>query len=402
MVGQEGLEASVESYLTGKRGGVLYLIGPEGQTIRKLAEAPSEPAQDVYATLERDFQAGVQRAISDYRAAAVVLERDTGRVLAMASSPSFDPNAWAPGNNNAYTQLSELGDPSQPLYNRATRGLYPLGSVFKIITIAAALESGLFTPETTYECGYVFEELPGFPRYDWTWEKFQEDEETQPSGLLTLPEGLIRSCNPYFWHMGLKLFDQGLTTAVSDMARGFGLDSETGLESLAEEAGNIRPMSRVDAINLAIGQGKRWRLRVASCVAAVRTAAPLYTPTGRPGCPARRAYPGLLLRGELPIGQNPRSSRMRWSVAQHNRGTALEVCRQEIAVSGKPVQLSRRGTRTPGSPGTLPRGRRPPGHCHRGLVENTGEIGIRCPDLRRIVSCTISCPASSIPEESLA
>jgi penicillin-binding protein 2 len=301
----------------------------------------------VYATLERDFQAGVQRAISDFRGAAVVLERDTGRVLAMASSPSFDPNAWAPGNNNAYTLLSELGDPSQPLYNRATRGLYPLGSVFKIVTIAAALESGSYTPESTYECGYVFEELPGFPRYDWTWEKFQEDEETQPSGLLTLPEGLIRSCNPYFWHIGLDLFNQGKTTAISDMARGFGLGSETGIESLGEEAGNIPdPQSQVDAINLAIGQGDSLvtPLQVASFVAAVGNGGTLYTPelidrVAPPGGEPTQVFSSSA-RGELPISpenlliiQDAMEGVVR---STDPRGTALEVfAGLRIAVAGK-------------------------------------------------------------------
>jgi cell division protein FtsI/penicillin-binding protein 2 len=281
LVGQSGLEAWGEGYLEGKRGGALYVNNAEHQPIRKLAESLPEPSQAITTTLDMDLQLAAQQSLQGFSGAAVVLERDTGRVLAMASSPEFDPNAFAPGNNNSYAEISQINSPTQPLYDRAAQGQYPLGSVFKIITMAAALQSGLYTPETTYDCGYEFNELPGFPRYDWTWEYFQEDGKTQPSGLLDLRGGLIRSCDPFFWHIGLGLFDRGLTKAVSDMARGFGLGSPTGLEGEEEMNGNVPdPASQVDALNLAIGQGdlQVTPLQVADFVAAVGNGGTLYRP----------------------------------------------------------------------------------------------------------------------------
>lgn len=281
-VGQSGLEQWGEDYLSGKRGGALYVFNSQGQIETKLAEVQSQPSQAIYTTLDRDFQLGVQQAIAGFRAAAVVIELKTGRVLAMASSPGFDPNAFEPANQNSSSLVSDyFSDPSNPTFNRATQGQYPLGSVFKIITMATALESGKFTPDSTYECGYFFDELPGVQLKDWTWDYFQENGKTMPSGHLTLPQGLIRSCNPFFYHIGLGLYDQGLTTAVSEMARKFGLGSKTGIEGVQEEAGQVvNPESRMDATNQAIGQGQLLvtPLQVARFVAAIGNGGTLYRP----------------------------------------------------------------------------------------------------------------------------
>lgn len=281
-VGRKGLELWGEQILSGKSGGSLYVFNPEGKPVAQLGSTPSQPAGEIFSTVDRDFQSGVQRAIAGFSGAAVVLERDTGRVLAMASSPGFDSNAFQTENYNWNTSLNQiLTNPENPQFNRATQGQYPLGSVFKLITISAGLESGRYTPDTQYQCGYVFEELEGFPRYDWTYDHFQDDGFTQPSGLLTLSQGLMRSCNPFFWHIGLDLYDQGLTTAISDMARGFGLGTRTGIEVVDEEAGLIPdPVSQVDAINLAIGQGDMTvtPIQIARFVAALGNGGTLYRP----------------------------------------------------------------------------------------------------------------------------
>lgn len=308
LIGQSGLEKWAEAPLLGKRGGALYVRDENHQAIQTLAENPAVASQNITTTLDMDLQIGVQNALSGLPGAAVVLERDTGRVLAMASSPTFNPNGFNPASINSFTELSELSNPLKPLYNRATQGQYPLGSVFKIISMAAGLESGLFTTESSYDCGYLFTDVPGVRKQDWTYEHFLEDGETQPSGLLTLPEGLIRSCNPWFYHIGQVLYEAGQTNAISDMARAFGLGSLTGIQGVDELPGNVPdPASIEDALDLATGQSQLQvtPLQVASFVAAVGNGGTLYTPQVIERIAPPNGEPSVVfepqVRGTLPV-----------------------------------------------------------------------------------------------------
>jgi penicillin-binding protein 2 len=287
-VGQSGIEKWGEQYLSGKTGGTLYVVDKTGMVVSTLFKSDSKPASSITLTIDKDLQIETQKALSGFRGSIVVMERKTGRVLAMVSSPKYDPNLFDPNNANSVSALNNLiSDPNTPLLDRSVQGQYPLGSVFKVITFSAALESGTYTPETPYDCGYHFTELPNLVLNDWTWEHYQNEllatgeGTTRPSGPIDLTGGLMRSCDPYFWHIGLDLFNQGRVSAVADMARGFGLGSKTGIGEIDEVSGTIaNPPSQLDAVNQAIGQGDVLvtPLQVADLMAAIGNGGTLYRP----------------------------------------------------------------------------------------------------------------------------
>ena len=276
-VGAAGVEKWGEQYLRGKPAADLYAVNPDGTFDTMLGKAEPEAAKAIYTTIDRDFQLLVQKALLGFTGAIVVLERDTGRVLAMASSPSFDPNYFTPQNYNSQWALQDLvNDNERPLWNRAAQSAYPLGSVFKLVTTAAALESGLFKPTSRYECTSQYTELPGYVGNDWTY-----DKELPPSGNLSLVEGIMRSCNPWFYHLGLELYRQKGGAYLADWAREFGLGSATGVDAVAEEAGQINnPTTEGAAVQMGIGQGDMLvtPLQAANMVAAIGNGGTLYRP----------------------------------------------------------------------------------------------------------------------------
>ncbi len=356
LVGKQGIERWAENYLAGKHGGTLYVVNPStGAIVTKVGESQPQAADSVYLTLDRNLQYYTELALRPFRGAAVVIERDTGRVLAMASSPDFDSNAFQPNNPYQAEQISALFQrQDQPLLNRAAQGQYPLGSVFKIITMSAGMESGLYQPDTTFDCQYEWTNLPDKVRHDWTWQHCQNrllagkecnTSDSTPSGPLTLQEGLMRSCNPFFWDIGYTLYQNNRPNDIANMARAFGLGQKTGIEQIEEEPGNIpNPASAIDVVNEAIGQGdvQVTPLQVARFVAAVGNGGTLYRPqlvekiTPVDGNPITVFKPQAV--GTLPIQPfrlQAIQEAMTW-VVENPRGTAnFRLRGLRIPVAGK-------------------------------------------------------------------
>ena len=276
-IGASGLEAWGEEYLGGTHGADLYVKDLQGQVLTKIAEADAKPAQSIYTTINSQLQYWLQQSLGDQVGAIVVMERDTGKVIAMVSNPGFDPNVFV-GPSYTYYSIAEVTqNPFNPMYNRAAQGVYPPGSVFKIVTMAAALETGVFTKDYPYFCDSLWYELDGWVGKDWTY-----DKGFGASGLLTLQQGLMRSCNPWFWHIAYTLWNDGYRTAIPDVAAGFGLGKPTGIE-IPEFEGNINmsPTDINEYVQMAIGQStlQNSPLQIASFVAAVGNGGTLHQPT---------------------------------------------------------------------------------------------------------------------------
>ncbi len=309
-IGRLGVEAWGEEYLSGTRGGALYVISPEGGIVTQLAQSQPQPAASITTTLDAELQVAAQEAIKDFNGSIVVLERDTGRILAMVSSPGFNPN-WADINNYNSGWGDYFPDERQRFFNRATQGQYEPGSIFKVISMAAAMESGVYSANSTLECGYEWNGLAGVTLYDWTLAK-----DRPASGNLNLMEGLMRSCNPWFYEIGLQLYDAGFTDAVAEMARAFGLGSSTGLQILPEAEGNVHTPSedptvgRGEAVQQGIGHGATTitPLQAAVYTAALGNGGTLYAPylvesVTTPDGESILEF-GPQVNGELPISEN--------------------------------------------------------------------------------------------------
>ncbi len=330
-IGAAGVELWAEPYLAGKPAADLYVVKPDGTYATRLANVDPQAPDTVYLTIDRDLQYQVQRALYGFSGAIVVMEVDTGRILAMVSSPEFDPNFMQPENYNfQYGYEAIINDTEgAPLWNRATQSAYPLGSVFKLITAAAALESGLYETTSIYECTSQYTELDGFVGDDWTLEKG-----LPPSGTLNLLEGLMRSCNPWFYHLGLDLYQKMGATYLSDMARGFGLGSDTGIGTLQEETGSIQdPTTDGAAVQMGIGQGDMLvtPIQVVDFIAAIANGGTLYRPqviekiTSMSGENVYSFKPEV--RGTLPVSEETIAALQEGMrmVVEEERGTAHSV-----------------------------------------------------------------------------
>ena len=323
--GSTGLESAYEEVLSGQRGASLYIKDAQGQIVSQIVETSSSPGQSITTTIDPNLQLLLQRSLGNYRGAIVVIEIDTGRVLAMVSNPQFDPNLFDINNQNFFYAQNPYLQPNDPVFNRATNGQYPLGSVFKIISMAAGLDTGVFDTTEQLFCGHSIEAC-GNELFDWTF-----DKELPPSGDLTLPGALMRSCNPWFYYIGEQLFFQGHPNAIADMSRSFGLGQLTGVE-IAEQPGNIPAQVATCEGNtqLAIGQGEMTvtPLQVANMVAALGNGGTLYRPALVEQIGPENAPPTYTFRpeaiGTLPISEENRldiENAMR-EVIINRRGTA--------------------------------------------------------------------------------
>lgn len=283
LVGQTGLEAWGEPYLTGQRGGALTLIDKHGAWVSTLAEHPAVPARSLYTTLRRDFQQTVEALLAEggKPGAIVALDPRDGAILALASYPTYDLNRFVPAiSADDWAKLD--ADPQRPLVNRALQAAYPPGSVFKIVTLAAGLEGGGLTRDSHFTCHGTWTSLGAeWPKVCWL---------KTGHGQIDVITGLTVSCDVVFYEIGL-LLDTLDASILPTCAQGFGLGQPTGLQELPESPGLVpdvtwkraaydEPWVPGDSVNLAIGQGflLTTPLQIARLVSAVANGGVLLRP----------------------------------------------------------------------------------------------------------------------------
>jgi penicillin-binding protein 2 len=275
-IGQYGLERQWEQLLRGQSGGQQVEVDALGRRVRVLHEVTDVPGYTMRLTLDRQLQESAFDALKGKEGTIVALDVQSGAILALASTPAFDPNTFARGiKSEEWSAL--IKDRLRPLSNRAIQGQYPPGSTFKIIMSIAGLEEGVIQPETViYDPGY----FPFGNRSFRDWKKGGH-------GTVNLHKAIVESCDTYFYQLGPKL---GIDR-IAKWARAFGLGEKTGVSLDDEKSGVIpdtewkrkryrQPWFPGETVSVAIGQGyvTVTPLQLANMMAAVANGGKLYRP----------------------------------------------------------------------------------------------------------------------------
>jgi penicillin-binding protein 2 len=224
-IGKSGIEKSEDLPLRGSAGTSQVEVNAYGRVVREVARSDGQPGQDVVLGLDAGFQDFVtKRCAAEASVSCVVLDAVTGDVLALVSSPAYDPMLFSAGLTPAMWQ--ELStDPRNPLSNKAIGGLYPPGSTFKPVVALAALESGAMTPDTPVTC-------PGYLELgDATFHCWQKGGH----GTVHLHDAIKKSCDVYFYEASRRA---GIDH-IAAMAHRFGYGAALGLDIGGERAGLI-------------------------------------------------------------------------------------------------------------------------------------------------------------------
>jgi len=275
-IGKDGVERQWEATLRKVDGGRQVEVDSVGREIRILSSVNPRPGHNVVLTLDLRVQKVVEDLLVGKIGAAVAMDPRSGRILAMASSPPFNPDLFASGIREE-DWLNLLNTPFDPLQNKVIQGQYPPGSVFKIITAIAALEEEVITPEEPFTC-------PGFFRLG---RKTYRCWRKGGHGSVDLRRALVESCDVYFYNVALRL---GIDK-IARYARELGFGEETGIE-LGDEKPGLIPTTEWkrkrynevwydgETVVSGIGQGAILvtPIQMASMVSAIANGGILYRP----------------------------------------------------------------------------------------------------------------------------
>jgi penicillin-binding protein 2 len=275
-IGQYGLEKRWEGFLKGQSGGQQVEVDALGRRVRVLHEVVDVPGYTVHLTLDRQLQQTAFEALKGKEGTVVALDVHNGAILAMVSTPAFDPNLFARGiKSEEWRSLTK--DRLRPLNNRAIQGQYPPGSTFKVVMAIAGLEEGVIDPDARISD-------PGF--FPFGNRSFR-DWKKGGHGSVDLHKAIVESCDVYFYQLGTRL---GIDK-IAKHSRAFGLGEKTGAFLDDEKDGLVpdtawkkkrfrQPWYPGETPSVAIGQGYLTvtPLQLANMMAAVANGGILYRP----------------------------------------------------------------------------------------------------------------------------
>jgi penicillin-binding protein 2 len=251
--GREGLEQTFNEMLLGKHGEYELTFDKDGRKTSEKLIAPPVPGYNIVTTLDLRLQELAEKALEAKakRGAIVIVDPNTGDILAMASWPTYDPNSFVPSiSAEKFKALQD--DPDIPLLPRAFRSSYPPGSTFKIAVGIAALETGAIGPEDRYEC------VPAIEIGNLTFHNWKKSDR----GALNFVQALTESCDTWFYQVGIKTGAE----PIIDWAIKLGFGAKCGIPLRGEAEGRVpndeymkathgRKLLNGDIANLSIGQG---------------------------------------------------------------------------------------------------------------------------------------------------
>ncbi len=271
-IGKNGIEKKYEQELKGKDGGVFLEVDYRGRVKSIIEDKKWAAGSDVYLTLDFAVQQAAEEGLKNSltgRGAAVAIDPRTGAVLALASAPAYDPNIFVPYIDEEQPASKKISE-----YNLALQGIYPPASTFKVITAAAALESGLIDPARKVTCTGQYN---SGPRIFKCW---------GTHGPVDFLEGMSHSCDVYFYSVASQIG----AAAIERVQRMFMFGRPTGIDLPGEKAGNLYgPTRRArnktywfigDTLNLSIGQGELLvtPIKLAQFAAALASRGNVYRP----------------------------------------------------------------------------------------------------------------------------
>ena len=247
IVGYSGIEERYDYYLRQEEGGLQVEVDHLGNITRILGLRSPKNGKDIQLTVDLEIQKIIEESLGEREGAVVIMDSYSGEILGMASSPGFNPEIFI---NKSASKESIFKNPHAPLFNRCISGAYPLGSVFKVVVAAAALESKKISPSTTYQCSGSL--MIGRRSYS-CWSAHGDEN---------LKNALIHSCNVFFYRLGLLLGPD----RMYEWALKFGLGKPTQIDLPSENSGHLpnsfwerlnkfKTWFDGDTANFAIGQG---------------------------------------------------------------------------------------------------------------------------------------------------